>query len=276
MKTLTGVDIGNKIAIANTRRNLDRLRRVEDLGISIAPMMFGDLIFFLDDFRGDTINLDNWVVTGDSGITVFAVPSPNTAGGVITSDTSTDDNEYTSIYGPAYLTGDKNAGMMIRFKCSAYALGRIEMGLTDPLSDYTLPAVNDVDTPSITNGATTVAVLHMDTSQTLTTLAFVTDGNATYDTQSVAIDGAGSPSGASFTTFADDTFYKVIIQLKGDDAICEIWDDSTPSSPIMKDRKIITSAVEGGDVVQPWFIFGNLTSNSLVATIDYIAYWVER
>lgn len=267
-REISGADIGAKAGTAFTRRNIDKFRRTEDLAVTLAPLFFDDLLFFRDDFDGDTINLDKWVVSADTGITAFAIPAPNTAGGIISSDTLAEDNEFTSIYGPPIITGDKNGGMMVRWKVSDVADICLEMGLTDPLSDYTLPAVNDIDTPTITNGAADVAVLVMDTDQTLTTLAFLTDGGATYDT--------GKTNLSSFTTPTADTWYKTIVQLKGDTAILEVYDDTTPSAPILKERVVRTSAVEGGNVMQPWFIYGNRTTDGGVATIDYIAFWVER
>ncbi|MBK7330666.1 MAG: hypothetical protein IPI85_16785 [Dehalococcoidia bacterium] len=174
-------------------------------GLAAHPLAFGHILdpqtlkqmlfpnawqgnrFVLDDFEGDTLNTFLWAVDGDTGPTSFAIPAAGStvAASIIRGDTSTDDNEGISIYGHATLCGDKNAGMAVRWRSSVVALTYQELGFTDPLSDYTLPAINDIDTPTITNGALTVAVQARDASQTLTSMALILDGDATYATSKV-------------------------------------------------------------------------------------------
>ena len=267
-RNIDGANIGTKAGIAWTTRNIDRLHRMEDLAVTMAPLFNDSIVYFRDDFLGDTLNTDHWVVTADVGSTAFASPSPNTAGGVISGTVSATSGEYISIYGPPLVTGDKGGGMFIRWKVDDIADVKLEMGLTDPLTDYTLPAINDIDTPSITNGASTVAILVRDTGQTLADFAFVTDGDATYTT--------GKTNLTTLTDPVADTWYKTVIWLDGDTANLAVYDDTDATSPVLKDFISRAAAVEGGTAVQPWFIYGNTTTDGGIATIDYMGYWVSR
>lgn len=227
--------------------------------------------FVFDDFEGDTLNTFLWAVDGDTGTTSFAIPAAGStiAASIVRGDTATDDNEGISIYGHATLCGDKNAGMAVRWKSSVVALTYQELGFTDPLSDYTLPAINDIDTPTITNGAVTVAVQARDASQTLTSMALITDGDSTYAT--------GKVNHGTFVPTID-TWYTSIVQLNGDNVVSYIYNTNTPSAPSLVAGGLVSNdlAVEGGTLVQPWFFFGNKTSNSAAVDLDFMAYWADR
>ncbi len=248
--------------------------RVLDPGVLrglLYPAAFHGTRFIIDDFEGVTLDDKKWTVAGDTGTTNFVIPAAGSTvnASVISGDTSTDDNEAISIYGHANWSGDKNCGMAVRWRSSVVDDTFFELGFTDPLTDYTLPAINDIDTPSITNGAVTVAVQVRDTGQTLTTAALVADGDTTYATTKIA-HGTWAPTA--------DTFYTSIVQLYGDTVMSWIFDTNTPSGPTLVSggEKSLVAAVEGGTLVQPWFIFGNRTSNSAAVDLDYIAVWQDR
>ena len=258
-------------------------------GLAAHPLAFGHILdpqtlkrmlfpnawhgnrFVLDDFEGDTLNTFLWTVAGDTGTTSFAIPAEGStvAASIVRGDTSTDDNEGISIYGAATLSGDKNAGMAVRWRSSVIAATYQEMGLVDPLTDYTLPAINDIDTPTITNGALTVAVQARDASQTLTSMALITDGDNTYTT--------AKTNHGTFTPSVDN-WYTSIIQADGDTVLSYIYDTNTPSAPSLVSGGFVSklAGFEGGTLVQPWFFFGNKTSNSAVVDLDFIAYWADR
>lgn len=224
--------------------------------------------FFFDDFEGDTINLDNWTVDGDSGTTSFAIAATNTvARSTIVANTASDDNEFVTIYGHCNWSGDKNCGAAIRWMLPDVTDVAFEFGFSDPLSDYTLPAINDIDTPTITNGAINVAVVAFDTDQTLTTCALVTDGDSTYATQK-----------ANLFTPVINTWYTTIIQIDGDDVFTVTYNTDTPSAPVLVSAsdKSIVSAFEGGTLAEFRFTCGNRTTDGLLPEIDFIALWQER
>ena len=219
-----------------------------------------------DDFTVDTLSTFNWAVDGDTGTTSFAVPAAASAiaGGGITGTTAADNNEAISIYGHPVWSGDKNCGMLVTAKFDVVTNMFFETGFTDPLTDYTLPAINDIDTPSITNGAVTVATLTMDTSQTLTTAALITDGDATYATAKTQPTSAWSPTAA--------TEFTAVIQCIGDTAVCAVFDANY--SRVFKIASV--SGFEGGTAVQPWFIVGNRTTSAIVPVIRRLWVWGDK
>ncbi len=219
-----------------------------------------------EDFVGDTLDVEKWTVTGDTGTTSLAIPAAGStiAGNGITGTTATDNNEAISIYGHAIWSGDQNCGMLFTAKFDVVTDFFWEAGFTDPLSDYTLPAFNDPDTPSITNGAVTVAVLAQDTSQTYTTAQLLTDGDATYTT------GATQPTSAWGPTAA--TEFTGIIQCIGDTVVAAVLDHNL--SRVFCISKV--SGFEGGTLVQPWFIVGNRTTSAIVPVIRRIWVWGDK
>lgn len=254
-----------------SRRNFDHLGP-RGLMASMFPNMWMDKVFLFDDFVDDTLNTFHWAVGSDTGTTAFAIPAEGStvANGVITGSTAADDNEAISIYGSAVWQGDKNCGMAVRWKTDIVANYFFEMGFTDPLTDYTLPAINDIDTPTITNGATTVAVLALDTDQTLQTAGLICDGNATYATSKVNV-GTWAPTA--------DNWYTTVIQTDGDDVMLWVYDSNTASAPTLVSGGFQSKVAgfEGGDLVQPWVIFGNrAAANAAAPVIDLICVWQDR
>ena len=277
-RTMNGSDFGHFLAgfTGSRKKAFDKLASPRGMMAALYPHMFMDTTFMFDDFTDDAINTFRWTVDGDTGTTNFAIPAAASAvaNGVITAATAADDAEGVSIYGHPVWKGDLNCGMAIRWQVDDVTDVRIEMGFTDPLTDYTLPAVDDVDTPSISNGAVTVAVFHMDTAQTLVTPAFVMDGDSTYATTKVTLL---SPAAAAFTPVVN-TWYTTVIQLSSNDmAKCWLYDTNTAGSPVLKSSATASAAaVEGGTLVQPWAFFGNRTTDGYTPQIDFIAAWQDR
>ena len=144
------------------------------------------------------------------------------------------------------------------------------IGFTDALSDETLPAVTDVDTPATGNGATDVAVVHLDTDQTLTTAAFVSESTGSaFACQKVNL-GTWTPTAA--------TYYTVRVQLATNNAFCKVFDSSDPRRPILvaNGEKGLTSALEGGTAVRPHMLFGTRNTSAKVVDIDLIRVWQDR
>lgn len=217
-----------------------------------------DSVLFVDDFLGDTINLDNYAVanSGGSGAADFAVNVQRD--GVIQGATGTTDNGSISLITPLIYYGDANCGMEARFKCDVVTGYNFEVGFIDAVPGSDAGAISDIDTPAA--NATDCAVLTIDTDQTLTTLAFATAGSTFTTTKTV-------PTGP-ITNLAAATYATVRIQLAGNTAHC--W---------VNGKKIAThngNKVEGGNALALWVYVRTRNTTAKVFALDYLAAWQDR
>ena len=226
------------------------------------PWLRSNVVYVEDDFIEDTISSTRWNLSTDASATGFAWAIAE--GGTIQGATGAVDNNYIAINGDAMWSGDKNCGMECRFKLSAVTSINFEIGFTDALTDETLPAVTDVDTPATGNGATDVAVIHLDTDQTLTTAAFVGDGT-TPAAQKVNL-GTWAPTAA--------VYYTARVQLAGDNAFCAIFDANGALIP--ETAKSLVTALDGDILVRPHMLFGTRVATSRTVDIDLIRCWQDR
>mgnify|MGYP001565117986 CR=1 FL=1 len=204
---------------------------------------FRTTYFHLDDFGGDTINLDYYALAaaGAAGA-VFATNVQNGTG-VVRGSTGTDDNAATSLVGPIIFRGDNNAGMWARIKIDVVTGFSFEIGLIDAVPGSAGPGVSDVDTPAVTMADG--ALIHLDTDQTLTTAAFVTVGSTANQTvKATTLTGFTVPTAA--------TFFDVAIQLIGNDAFLIVnggVDQIAHANGISGNS---AGHVEGGVSLAPW------------------------
>jgi len=216
---------------------------------------------FLDHFDGDTINLDRFAVDGDTGTTNFAQRVGDATGTYVRGQTATDDNEGVIIYTPAHYFGDKDCGMEVAFKTDVVTNLHFEIGFVDALTDKTLGAINDIDTPTLTNGAGDAAFVCMDTDQTLTTMALVTVGSG-------AIAAAGKVDISTLAPTAD-TLMVVRIQLLGNNVVAIVNDNKTY-------EVFRAPAIEGGTAVFAYAYFQNRSAAEHIVDIDWFETWGDR
>ena len=270
-RILTGADYGmaymESLSPGSTRF-IEKLGTPRGIGKALYPYFRDSVVFVEDDFIEDTISSTRWNLAADATATTFAWSSG--AGGRIAGATGTTDNGYHAINGDVIWSGDKNAGMAIRFQMDVVTGFTFEIGFTDALTDETLPAVSDVDTPATGNGATDVAVIHLDTDQTLTTAAFVSESTGSaYAAQKVNL-GTWTPTAAKW--------YTAVVQLSGDNAFCAIYNTDTAGSPVLQTstNKSLTTALEGGTLVRPHFLVGTRNVTSKATLVDFIRVWQDR
>lgn len=271
-KLITAADYG-AILTGNAghpanRRWLERLGTPRGVMAALFPRMLDSVVYVEDDFLVDTISSTQWNLAADGTATTFAWSAAQ--GGTIQGSTGTTDNGYHAINGDVIWSGDKNAGAAIRFKMDVVTGFSFEFGFTDALTDETLPAVTDVDTPATGNGATDVAVIHLDTDQTLTTAALVGESTGTaYAAQKVNL-GTFTPTAA--------TYYTAVVQLNGDNAYCAIFNSDDAQNPILQanTNKSLTSLLEGGTLVRPHFLIGTRNTTAKVTDVDWIKVWQDR
>ncbi|MFA7267061.1 MAG: hypothetical protein WC054_12185 [Candidatus Nanopelagicales bacterium] len=228
------------------------------------PINRDKVVYVEDDFIEDTISSTRWNLAADGTATTFAWAVA--AGGTIAGSTGTTDNGYFAINGDVMWSGDKNAGMAVRWKSDAVTDFTFEIGFTDALSDETLPAVTDVDTPATGNGATDVAVVHLDTDQTLKTAAFVSESTGTaYAAQKVNL-GTWLPTAA--------VYYTTVVQLVGDNAFTFTLNANGTLVP--NTDKGLSLALEGGTLVRPHALFGTRSVAAKAIDVDFVRVWQDR
>ena len=216
----------------------------------------------MDHFDGDALNLDKWTISNDSGATAWIpLVAGSSKGTLLRGITGSTDNEYLSIYSSPLFLGDKDCGMEIGFYCSAVTDLTFEMGFTDVMTSKVLPVISDIDTLANSNGAGDYAIVHMDTDQTLTTMAFASEGSG-----SIA---AVQKTEISTLAPTADTLMTVRIQLMGNDAVCIVNDsqDYTVS---------LVPAIEGGTQLFAYALFGTRSTASKTIDIDWFEIWGDR
>ena len=236
----------------------------EGIFTAMYPWLRSNVVYMEDDFLDDTISSVAHNLSADGTATTFAWLAG--AGGRIRGQTGTTDNGYHALNGDVIWSGDQNCGMEVRFKVDVVTGFTFEIGFTDALADETLPAVTDVDTPATGNGATDVAVIHLDTDQTLTTAAFVSESTGVpYAAQKVAL--------ATWTPTAA-VYYTARVQLATDQAFCAIFDASGNLVP--GTNKSLKGAMDGTTLVRPHFLIGTRNTTDKITDIDLIRVWQDR
>lgn len=236
----------------------------EGIFTAMYPWLRSNVVYMEDDFLDDTISSVAHNLSADATATTFVWAAA--ASGTVQGSTGTTDNGYHALNGDVIWLGDKNCGMEARFKLDVVTGFSIEVGFTDALTDETLPAVTDVDTPATGNGATDVAVIHIDTDQTLATAAFVSESTgSTYAAQKVNL-GTWVPTAAVYYTYR--------VQLAGDNAYCAIFDANGNLVP--STNKSLSLALEGGTLVRPHILIGTRNTTAKVTDLDLIRVWQDR
>ena len=224
----------------------------------LVPFARQDFVYIEDDFLADTLDGTFWELGTDGGSTAFVWNG--ISGGAVTGATENSSGDYIQIRGQLTWLSNKNCGSEIYFKQDAIVTHKMEFGFSDALTDDTLPAINDIDTPSIGNGATDVLVIGRDTAQTLTTYSLVGDGT-TGATASTAFNTGLVPSVS--------TYYRMLVQCA-----------TNSGFGVMENQiGLGVSAANGPDtsvLIRPHFILGTLASTAIAVDIDYIRIWQER
>lgn len=248
MAKIDQVGRGYPLQIANLPMGRNNLRR------AISPYMTRDVVRVWDDFTGLSISAERWAVANSGGTGVANFATNTQAGGAVRGATGTTANGSQSLVGPVIFTPSKNIMFEIRFKYDLVTGNNFEVGLIDAVPGSNASGVSDVDTPAVamTNGA----VLQMDTSQTLATLAFVSAN-------------AGTPLAAATTTTTVPvaaTFMTVRIETRGTDAKC--WVDGNLEASL--------TAPAAATLLAPWVYSRTRNTTTHLMDIDYIHVWCER
>lgn len=229
-----------------------------------------DNVRFLDDFTGDTIDSNYWTTNAGTNATAWAVPTTPGLGGTITCATGTNataSNRQVNLYGPPIYAGDNNVVMEAYLQFSAVTALQFEVGFIDTYTTITtpIPVVADIDTPSFAAGAGDVAVVAMDTSQTLATMALVCLGSGALN--------AGSKTAMGTLVPTATTYMRIRVALVGNTVTATV--DRRGDNASYQVTK--TDGIEGGTLVRPFIYVGNPSSTaSRTATLDYVKILMDR
>lgn len=264
-----GGTYGRSVVPPNSFPHFDRIGPSESaMARFLYPFAFRDVVFWFDDFtQGRTTLSDDYTLGTDAGATAFVKSAG--AGGRISGSSGASDDEAACILTGADWLGDNQCGMEIYWQIDDVATTRWEVGFSDPLTDNTLPAVSDVDTPAISNGATDVAMLHLDTDQTLTTSAFVTDGStANMNTTATTLDPVYSMVAATYAAHR--------IQIITNAASLFVFGASHQLSHNVQHGTATANSIEGGVALTSRLFVGTRDTTPNVAIADYWAIWQDR
>lgn len=245
------------------------------------PFAWRDVHFQFDDFIGGEsqesgvadFQESDWQDGNSANGTKFGVPTTQLVGGVIEAVTGAFADDTTALFGMSTWLGDNNCGMEIRYKLNNVTNIQLEMGFADPLSDQKLTAVNNIDTPTITNGAADVALVALDTGRTLTTMAFITDGSTT-DMNTTKTDlGTRTPTNA--------TYQNVRVQLENTASAVSgsyafVFDENGGLDESAIHGAVLASQIKGDVLLEPLYLVESLSANTRTTDIDYIAVWQDR
>lgn len=245
------------------------------------PMAFRDVIFVFDDFIGGS-NMEPgqtsdwqesiWRAGGTNGTT--AIPAATQlVNGVCQLVTENVAGDEQVLYTNLLWTGDRNCGMEVRWKIDNIDDIQFEIGFTDALSGVAASAINDIDTPTITNGAADVALVGMDTGQTLVTMAFITDGSTSNMNTTKTDLGTRTPTNAIYLATR--------VQLSGvSSAVSASNAYLMDANATITDRAAhggtLASQIKGDILLQLWQYWEPLTTSARTIDLDYLAVWQDR
>ena len=225
-----------------------------------------DYGFFEDEFT-QALDTNRWTtaVTAGGAPTAFAFGAVR--GGVIEGATGTTDDGVTAIsHAQTFLNSADNPFMVIQWNANVVTGFSFEVGLSDPKTSEALPGVTDVDTPTVANGVTDIACVHMDTDQTLTTAELVGDGTtgaAALSSGPTLTSAAYTPTAAAWQTF--------IIGIRANQGFAKIWNGDAWVGEFS-----VANGPDSDVLVRPYALFRTRNTTSKTIQIRYIGVGWER
>lgn len=215
-------------------------------------------IHYYDDFLGDTINLDNYIVNADSGGTAFAINAQSN--GVIRGTGDGTDGDITNLIGPVIYRADRGGPLTLEIRArlvTSLADGEWFIGLSDATTDENPITLSTADAVT-TNASNAVG------------FAFTGAGTADWKMVSVNGDADGSVArantgGATTPVLLTWQTFKLVINQDGDadyyiDGIFQGREDAAVSASTLLNYQVTMQ--DGG------------TTKSM--DLDYIEVWSGR
>ena len=234
------------------------------------PYAFRDVILLREDFlleEGTAVTGSGiWVAAGLNG-TDFAAPATQLANGVVTAVLNNVAGDNNTIRTGAFWLGDNDCGMEMRWKVADGTNLMFEMGFVDPLTSYDDLALNDIDTPSITNGAVDVALIAQDASQTLTTMAYITDGSTANMNTTKTNLGTRTPTNATYLTC------RVQLNGAGNTSSAFVFDENDALVESASHGSALASQTEGATLRHLWGAWETKSTENKTIDLDSVYAW---
>ncbi len=244
------------------------------------PSAWRDVVFFFDDFIGGSNQepgASDWnesvlIAAGTNG-TAFVPASTQLTNGIVQGITNNVAGDEQTLRTDLIWTGDQNCGMEIRFKVDNVTSLQHEIGFTDALSGVAASAINNIATPTVTNGFEDGALIGGDTGASTTTLRFITDGSTTNMNTTGTNLGTRAISNATYITYR--------VQLSSASSAV-----AASNAYVLQENKtilesaahggVLASQIKGSILMQLWIYFEPLTTAARTIDIDYLAIWQDR
>ncbi len=176
------------------------------------------------EFQEATLNAD-WTAVRDSGNTATNFAYNAQRNGALQGATgATDDGSFALHYHAALFNPSDNPFVWFRWVAPAAVTGfSFEIGFSDPKTDEALPGITDVDAdpPTVGNGVTDIAAVHMDTDQAVATARIVGDG-----TTGAAVGRTLTNDAGTAWTPTAGGIIDTIVGVRANRAFCWIWDSA--------------------------------------------------
>lgn len=234
-------------------------------------------MFITDDFTGAVLDTTRWIIAKiASNGTNFIPATTQIASGIASGATGAIAGDHISIRSGTSWAGDNNCGMEIRWRVDNNVAMQWETGFNDPMTSYTstaTSAINDIDTPTITNGTTDVALVGMDTQQTLTTMAYITDGSTSNMNTTKTNLGTRTPTNSTFQTVRVQ-LSQVASAVAASAAY--VLDNNNGLQESASHGGTTASQIKGDVLLEARFYMEAATTTAENVDIDYISCWQDR
>ena len=228
---------------------------------AMTPLMPWDYYYFKDEFD-KTLDTAYWTtaVSAGGGPTAFAVN--NQRNGAIQGATGVTDDDVTAITFARVIFDPADKPLFwLRWIAPAAVTGfSFEIGFSDAKTAEELPGVTDVDAdpPTVGNGVTDIACVHMDTDQAVATARLVADGTTGASQGLTLVNRAGTAWTPTASGIID-----VIVGVEANLSRCWIWDSLAPVG-IMQ---ALSQGPDSAILVRPYALFRTRNTTSKTITL---------
>ncbi len=236
-----------------------------------------DTVYVREDFTGTNF-ANSGLSTGVTAAGAGAVFANGTGAGTIFGGAATGaltaTSVITSLTGPNIWTAGKNCGMHARISMSSNTNINFEVGFVDVSTSSVSMAISDIDVPTFGNGATNAALVSMDTSQTLKTMALCVTGSQASGSATSAAIGTLTPTG-SVTSWMDIVVQTIFQDATHADVVTLI--NNSPANTTFL-GSTTAKQINSAAALMPWIAVQEVTTanTTLKFNVELFECWMDR